>query len=674
MRAILSVTNDQGLHAWLTLSIMVIFSSACFVLAARGPTLAWLWTGLLFLGLSADDYTKFHQNLGAIVGSWFQTTVSWQIVVGPILAACGLAVFLQLRKVITARGERLVVLAGFGCLAAALGMEALEMVLTKSEVTWLGLDSARYVQPIDEFLELLARPSSSHAHSADSNNKVCSQSPLSRIPLGGDENTRRRGGSGSEAASATLAMGTQGQLFPIRWSRRPRNIDRLLVAQMNQSEVVRILGEMASLLEIVEANSFEIMAFRNASRSLKDWAGDLTAAVEGEALTDIEGVGKGIAKIITQLVTTGSAEDHVELRAKFPDGLPDLLRLSGIGPKKVKVLWKELGIENLDALEEAAKAGEVANLRGFGAKTAEKMLKGIDWLRKNGERKSAPSTKQLRQPAVAREPAAASTGRLRAGTSGYSYDAWKGSFYPEDAGKDHFLGHYAAQLSTVEINNSFYRFPTQKVLSQWAGQVPEDFQFTVKANQRITHRHRLKNAAEVTTSFVERCQVLGARLGCILFQLPPNLEREDDRLETFLASLPAGVRYAIEFRHVSWFEQPVFEMLSTNHVALVLHDGDEQDKRGTDVACPRELTTNFTYVRLRRDHYDDAALDDWRSWLRQQTQANQDAFVYIKHDDDGTSPLDILNRMTGVEIAPGKRKSAKSASSAKRKTKRTRPA
>ena len=233
--------------------------------------------------------------------------------------------------------------------------------------------------------------------------------------------------------------------------------------------------------------------------------------------------------------------------------------------------------------------------------------------------------------------------RLFTGTSGYSYSEWKGSFYPEDLAQKGFLEYYASQLPTVEVNNTYYRFPKAEMLEGWRDTVPDAFTFAVKANIRITHRQRLKDVDQVTHDFVERVRVLGDRLGPILFQLPPYLRRDDDRLARFLEILPDGGRYTIEFRHASWFEPEVFALLEGADVALCNSEDDELE-------TPRRATASFCYARLRRDDYDEAARASWRDWCRERVDEGRDVFLYIKHDEGGTSPLPLLAAIEGRAV------------------------
>jgi uncharacterized protein YecE (DUF72 family) len=231
-------------------------------------------------------------------------------------------------------------------------------------------------------------------------------------------------------------------------------------------------------------------------------------------------------------------------------------------------------------------------------------------------------------------------GQIYAGTSGYSYPEWKGSFYPEKLPQRGFLDFYAGKFSTVEINNTFYRFPRSSLLEGWRDGTPDGFTFAVKANQGITHKGRLQDVEELTRDFVERCRLLEEKLGPILFQLPPYFKRDDDRLANFLDRLDPRLRYAFEFRHESWFEDEVFKLLSDSGVALCVSEGAALD-------TPRLATGRFIYARLRRDEYSDEELADWHAWMAEQAAAGRDVFAYLKHDEEGSSPEYALRLLTG---------------------------
>src|SRR5688572_3949508 len=165
--------------------------------------------------------------------------------------------------------------------------------------------------------------------------------------------------------------------------------------------------------------------------------------------------------------------------------------------------------------------------------------------------------------------------RLYAGTSGFSYDEWKGSFYPADLPAKGRLAYYATRLTTVEINNTFYRTPQASVIAGWRTQVSGDFRFVLKASQRLTHQKRLKECAADLAYALEAYRAMEERLGPILFQLPPNFRKDLARLESFLALLPAELQAAFEFRHDSWFGDDTYALLRARNAALVASDVDE---------------------------------------------------------------------------------------------------
>jgi uncharacterized protein YecE (DUF72 family) len=233
------------------------------------------------------------------------------------------------------------------------------------------------------------------------------------------------------------------------------------------------------------------------------------------------------------------------------------------------------------------------------------------------------------------------SGTIRVGTSGYSYPEWKGAFYPEDLPASRFLEYYARRFSTVEINNTFYRFPGTDLLEGWRSGTPDGFTFAVKANQRITHRGRLRDVEDTTRDFIERCRLLGGKLGPILFQLPPNFRRDDDRLAAFLDLLDPRLRYSFEFRHESWFDEHVFDLLAEADAALCVSEGERLD-------TPRTVTASFVYARLRKDGYSDEALAAWAAWLARQAKGGRDVFAYLKHDEEGASPEYALRLLAGA--------------------------
>ena len=219
--------------------------------------------------------------------------------------------------------------------------------------------------------------------------------------------------------------------------------------------------------------------------------------------------------------------------------------------------------------------------------------------------------------------------RVRAGTSGFSYKEWKGSFYPEKMKEADMLPYYAERFDTVELNNTFYRLPNESTLQQWAARVPEGFRFSLKASRIITHIRRLKDVAEPVAYLYRVTESLGAARGPVLFGLPPNMKQDMDRLRALLDLVPAGVPTAIEFRHESWHDDVVFDALRERGVALCIAQTAEEE-------TPFVATAGWGYVRLRREAYDTAELKQWRA--RVAAQKWEEAFVYFKHEDAGVGP------------------------------------
>lgn len=219
---------------------------------------------------------------------------------------------------------------------------------------------------------------------------------------------------------------------------------------------------------------------------------------------------------------------------------------------------------------------------------------------------------------------------LYVGVSGYAYKEWKGSFYPGDLSEKRMLHYYGEHFRTVEINNTFYRMPTVALLQTWAGEVPSDFRFVLKASQRITHLQRLVDANEAVGYLLDVAGTLEQRLGALLFQLPPNLKKDVTRLDEFLALLPPPRRAAFEFRHPSWFDEEVFALLRAHQAALCIAEAEG------DLVAPVVATADWGYLRLRRPDYGDAELKAWAQRVRQQDW--QDAFVFFKHEEAGRGP------------------------------------
>lgn len=235
--------------------------------------------------------------------------------------------------------------------------------------------------------------------------------------------------------------------------------------------------------------------------------------------------------------------------------------------------------------------------------------------------------------------------RLRVGTSGYAYPAWKGRFYDAGLPASRMLAAYAARLAAVEINATFYRMPKPATLAGWRAEVPPGFVFALKAPQRVTHVKRLAGVADDVAFFLRTAAELGDGLGPVLWQLPPSLRKDLPRLRDLLALLPRGGRAAVEFRHESWQADDVLATLSDAGAALCLAD----DELRTTPVVP---TAGFGYLRLRRQDYDDAALAGWLETIRAQPWG--EAFVFFKHEDEARGPAYAL-RFTALAGGEGSR-------------------
>lgn len=220
------------------------------------------------------------------------------------------------------------------------------------------------------------------------------------------------------------------------------------------------------------------------------------------------------------------------------------------------------------------------------------------------------------------------------GTSGWSYKHWQGPFYPKALPTDRWLQHYAQCLKSVEINSSFYHRPNPQTLADWYASVPDDFIFSAKASRYITHMKKLKEPEQGLTAFLHRISILGNKLGPLLFQLPPRWQCNVERLSSFLDGLSNEFRYAFEFRDPSWFCGQSYELLSRHEVALCIYDLN-------GFLSPKELTTDFTYVRLHGPEtsyqgvYDTETLSDWSRTFSKWSGEGLRSFCYFDNDQAG---------------------------------------
>ncbi len=237
--------------------------------------------------------------------------------------------------------------------------------------------------------------------------------------------------------------------------------------------------------------------------------------------------------------------------------------------------------------------------------------------------------------------------RTFVGTSGWCYKEWRGSFYPAKCPAAGMLRYYAERFSTVEVNNSFYRIPSERVLAGWARQVPEQFRFIMKASRRITHNHRLRDDGSLAY-FLRAVNPLGERLGPTLFQLPPTFQLDISRLRDFLDRLPKRWPAALEFRHPSWFVDEVYELLRSRDVPLVTVDED----REAGNAAPLVPTASWGYLRLRRGNYSTADLVSWAD--RIETQGWTDAYMFLKHEEGSPTGPATAQELNAILRARGR--------------------
>ncbi len=236
------------------------------------------------------------------------------------------------------------------------------------------------------------------------------------------------------------------------------------------------------------------------------------------------------------------------------------------------------------------------------------------------------------------------TGTIRVGTSGWSYDDWAGAFYPDGLARDRWYQHYAQHFPTVEINNTFYRLPEASTVDTWRERTPDRFRYAVKGSRYVTHMKKLNDPEEGVGNVVERLGQLESSLGVWLWQLPPNLHRDVDRLARFLDALPGRWPHAVEFRHASWWDEAVYDALRAHDVAIVwLSDHQMPDET--------PVTADHVYVRFhglggedQRYRYDYAPgeLEPWADRLRQAADDGRDGWVYFNNDFEANAPRNAL--------------------------------
>ncbi|MBI2917648.1 MAG: DUF72 domain-containing protein [Chloroflexi bacterium] len=222
------------------------------------------------------------------------------------------------------------------------------------------------------------------------------------------------------------------------------------------------------------------------------------------------------------------------------------------------------------------------------------------------------------------------------GTSGWVYPHWRGPFYPQGLPQTLWLKYYAQHFSTVELNNSFYRLPSEAAFQRWRDSTPGGFVFTVKASRLITHYKKLRNVTEALENFLARARLLGPKLGPVLYQLPPNLKRNHELLDAFLAGLPRDVPAVFEFREASWFHDETFSLLRRYGAGFCIMDL-------VGLPCPFVVTTDFAYVRFHgpagyyTGSYPDRELAGWADRIRGISQDLSAVYVYFNNDVGGAA-------------------------------------
>ena len=218
--------------------------------------------------------------------------------------------------------------------------------------------------------------------------------------------------------------------------------------------------------------------------------------------------------------------------------------------------------------------------------------------------------------------------QLFVGTSGWAYTSWKPDFYPEKLAQKNFLKHYSTQLNTVEVNFSFRQLLKDTTVQKWIAETPEQFRFGIKAHQVITHIKRLKGTEDFVPRFLGTIEALAhaKKMGPVLFQLPPNLKFDQELLESFLATLPRGLKSAFEFRHASWLTDATYDALRKHNVALCVAESEER-------TTPDIVTADFCYYRFRKPTYTDEERDAMSQRIREHLAADRDTFAYFKHEE-----------------------------------------
>jgi uncharacterized protein YecE (DUF72 family) len=239
--------------------------------------------------------------------------------------------------------------------------------------------------------------------------------------------------------------------------------------------------------------------------------------------------------------------------------------------------------------------------------------------------------------------------RVFIGTSGWSYQSWRGPFFPEQVMIKHHLQYYASQFDSAELNGVFYRTPSLEAVRGWRDGTPDDFVFAWKASKFITHWKRLSDRSRNSLALIEeRLKILGPKAGPVLFQLPARFEVNPERLDSFMRLVPKRWHVSFEFRHDSWYDKEIFNLLRKHDIALCISDHH-------DAPAPWEVTASFVYVRGHgpggryKGHYSEKELREWASKIRTWKRGRKDVYVYFDNDQKSAAPADALRLMRMLE-------------------------
>ena len=237
--------------------------------------------------------------------------------------------------------------------------------------------------------------------------------------------------------------------------------------------------------------------------------------------------------------------------------------------------------------------------------------------------------------------------QLLIGTSGWAYPSWKPGFYPEKLAQSKFLTYYASQLNTVEVNLTFRQLLKDTTAQKWIEQTPTGFRFTIKAHQVITHIKRLKNTEEFLQRFINSIEPLSqaGKIGCVLFQLPPNMKADPQLLQDFLPAIPKGVKAAFEFRHESWFADDIFSCLKQHNRALCVAETEER-------ATPDVVTADFCYYRYRKPEYTATEREAMVRRMQEHLSNGRDTYAYFKHEETPQGAIYAVDVLKQGSAAP----------------------